>query len=202
VLTKWRGFDEAEDTEEPIYDKWIDVPRMLRDHLQLLGDNGDELAIQGLGKVKEWEANRTTISRALLATPTPIAMTMVRHASSLSNYFIFELVFCYGAQLCVTHTRVPYIASTTLVHRYIVNSNATPFIPSHLSQNTAIKLALQLDPVSSRQHKPTGGKTTPCPKNMYHEIRLRRPHTCCWQNLLGDQFDYCKGRLLLTLFKP
>jgi hypothetical protein len=43
--------------------------------------------------------------------------------------------------------RVPYVASTTLVHRYVVNSNATPFITSHLSQNTAIKLALELDPV-------------------------------------------------------
>jgi hypothetical protein len=43
--------------------------------------------------------------------------------------------------LCVTRTRVPYIASTTLVHSYTVNSNATPFTPSHLSQTTVIKLA-------------------------------------------------------------
>jgi RNase H-like domain found in reverse transcriptase len=48
--------------------------------------------------------------------------------------------------LCVTRTRIPYIASTTLVHRNVVNSNALSFL-STLSQNTAIKPALQLDPV-------------------------------------------------------
>jgi hypothetical protein len=57
VLTKWRGFDEEEDTNEPLYDKWIDTLRLLKDHLLLLADKGDELAIQGLGKIKEWEAN-------------------------------------------------------------------------------------------------------------------------------------------------
>jgi hypothetical protein len=57
VLTKWRGFDEAENTEEPVYDKWIDTPRLLKGHLLLLADKGDELAIQGLGKIKEWEDN-------------------------------------------------------------------------------------------------------------------------------------------------
>jgi hypothetical protein len=30
-------------------------PRLLKDHLLLLADKGDELAIQGLGKMKEWE---------------------------------------------------------------------------------------------------------------------------------------------------
>jgi RNase H-like domain found in reverse transcriptase len=39
--------------------------------------------------------------------------------------------------LCVTRTRVPYIASTTLVHRYIVNSNATPVIHSNQTGITA-----------------------------------------------------------------
>jgi hypothetical protein len=29
VLTSWLGFDEAENTVEPIYEKWIDVPGML-----------------------------------------------------------------------------------------------------------------------------------------------------------------------------
>jgi hypothetical protein len=45
VLTKWRGFDEAENTEEPGYDKWIETPRMLKEHLLQLADKGDELAI-------------------------------------------------------------------------------------------------------------------------------------------------------------
>jgi hypothetical protein len=40
VLTKWRGFDEEEDTEEPLYDKWIDIPRLLKDPLLLLADKG------------------------------------------------------------------------------------------------------------------------------------------------------------------
>jgi hypothetical protein len=57
VLTKWRGFDEAENTEEPFYDKWIDTPRLLKDHLLLLAAKGDELASQGLDKIKEWENN-------------------------------------------------------------------------------------------------------------------------------------------------
>jgi hypothetical protein len=53
VLTKWRGFDEEEGTEEPLYDKWIDTPRLFKDHLLLLAEKGDELAIQGLAKIKE-----------------------------------------------------------------------------------------------------------------------------------------------------
>jgi hypothetical protein len=31
--------------------------RLLEDHLLLLADKGDELAIQGLVKIKEWEDN-------------------------------------------------------------------------------------------------------------------------------------------------
>jgi hypothetical protein len=53
VLTKWRGFDEEENTEEPLYDKWIYTPRLLKGHLLLLADKGDDLAIQGLEKIKE-----------------------------------------------------------------------------------------------------------------------------------------------------
>jgi hypothetical protein len=57
VLTKWRGFDEAENTEEPLCEKWIDTTRLLKDHLQLLAEKGDKLAIQGLEKIKKWEDN-------------------------------------------------------------------------------------------------------------------------------------------------
>jgi hypothetical protein len=77
--------------------------------------------------------------------------------------------------LCVTRERVPYIARTILVHRCIVNSNTIPFIHSHFSQNTAIKVALQLDPVSSRQLQPKVAKPRHCPNNTDHKIRLRRP---------------------------
>jgi hypothetical protein len=57
VLTSWCEFDEAENTVKPIYAKWIDVPRMLKNHLQELADKGCELAIDGLDKIKIWENN-------------------------------------------------------------------------------------------------------------------------------------------------
>jgi hypothetical protein len=56
VLTSWCGFDEAENTVEPIYEKWIDVPQMLKNHFQELADKGSELAIEGLDKIKIWES--------------------------------------------------------------------------------------------------------------------------------------------------
>jgi hypothetical protein len=57
VLTSWLGFDEAENTVEPIYEKWIDVPGMLKKQLQQLVDKACELAFAALAKVKEWECN-------------------------------------------------------------------------------------------------------------------------------------------------
>jgi hypothetical protein len=57
MLTSWRGFEEAENTVEYIYEKWIDVPRMLKNHLQELADKGRELAIDGLDNIKIWENN-------------------------------------------------------------------------------------------------------------------------------------------------
>jgi hypothetical protein len=56
VLTSWCGFDEAENTVEPIHEKWIDVPQMLKNHLQELADKGCELAIEGLDKIKIWKS--------------------------------------------------------------------------------------------------------------------------------------------------
>jgi hypothetical protein len=100
---------------------------MLKDHLQLLADNGDELAIQGLAKVKEWEDNPRDGLPGTAGDTYP-GSYMVLSALSISKY-LSKLVFCYGALLCVTRTRVAVIASTTLVHIYIVTSNAIPFIP-------------------------------------------------------------------------
>jgi hypothetical protein len=39
----------------PLYEKWIDVARMLTEHLQDRADNGDELALKALIKVREFE---------------------------------------------------------------------------------------------------------------------------------------------------
>jgi hypothetical protein len=107
VLTKWRGFDEEKDTEEPLDDKWIDTLRLLKDHLLLLGDQGDALAIQGLRKIKEWEDNPGNDLPDSTGDTYPTAMTMVRQASFTSKHST-ELVSCYGALLCETRIRVPY----------------------------------------------------------------------------------------------
>jgi hypothetical protein len=128
VLTKWLGFEDEEDAEEPIYDKRIDTPRMLKEHLHELAQKGDELAIKGLEQIAEWENNPCDDLPGTTGDTYPgrdsYAVRVVYLQLSL-----FELVFCYGVLLCVTRTRVPYIASTTLVHRNIVNSNATSFYP-------------------------------------------------------------------------
>jgi hypothetical protein len=57
VLTSWSGFGEAENTVEPIYEKWIDVPVMLNKQIKQLENKGYELAIEAQAKVKEWESN-------------------------------------------------------------------------------------------------------------------------------------------------
>jgi hypothetical protein len=51
------GFDEAENTVEPVYEKWIDVHRMLKKHLQELADKGCKLVINDLYKIEIWESN-------------------------------------------------------------------------------------------------------------------------------------------------
>jgi hypothetical protein len=49
-------YAETHGATEPLYEKWIDTARLLKDHLLLLAEKGDELAIQGLKKFKEWES--------------------------------------------------------------------------------------------------------------------------------------------------
>jgi hypothetical protein len=113
VLTKWRGFDEAESTEEPIYEKWVDTPRLLKDHLQLLADKGDELAIQSLEKVKEWEDNSSDNLPGTTGDTNPNSYDYDAPRKSKSNYLhLLNLCFAMG-RCCVTSTRVPYIPSTT-----------------------------------------------------------------------------------------
>jgi hypothetical protein len=51
VFTKWVGFDAEEGTMEPLYEKGVDVPRLLTEHLQASADTGDKLAHKALIKI-------------------------------------------------------------------------------------------------------------------------------------------------------
>jgi hypothetical protein len=55
IFTEWVGFDAEEGTMEPLYEKWVDVPRLLTEHLQARADAGDELAHKALIKISEFE---------------------------------------------------------------------------------------------------------------------------------------------------
>jgi hypothetical protein len=81
--------------------------------------------------------------------------------------------------LCVTRTRVPHIASTTLAHRNIVNiviSNAHSLLStlfSHKTQRSNQPYSLiwfDQDGVSQIRAKPRHSS-----QKLYHKIRLRRP---------------------------
>jgi hypothetical protein len=39
---------------EPQYEKWVDVPRLLTEHLQARSDTGDDLAYKALAKIDEF----------------------------------------------------------------------------------------------------------------------------------------------------
>ena len=54
VFTEWVGFDAEEGTMEPLYEKWVDVPRLLTEHLQTRADAGDEMAHKALIKIAEF----------------------------------------------------------------------------------------------------------------------------------------------------
>jgi hypothetical protein len=55
VSTEWVGFDSEEGTMEPLYEKLVDVPRLLTEHLQARADAGDELTRKALIKIAEFE---------------------------------------------------------------------------------------------------------------------------------------------------
>jgi hypothetical protein len=46
-------FDTVEGKTEPLYEKWIDLARMLTEHLQDHADDGDELALKALIKIRK-----------------------------------------------------------------------------------------------------------------------------------------------------
>jgi hypothetical protein len=57
IFTEWVGFDPEEGAMEPLYEKWVDVPRLLTEHLQARADTGDEVADKALIKIAEFEAD-------------------------------------------------------------------------------------------------------------------------------------------------
>jgi hypothetical protein len=71
IWTEWVGFEPVEGTMEPLYEKWIDVPRMLTEHLQARADNGDELAHTALIKIREFENNQGDLSPATMSNTNP-----------------------------------------------------------------------------------------------------------------------------------
>jgi hypothetical protein len=55
VFTEWVGFGAEDGTMEPLYEKWVDVPRLLTDHLHARADAGDELSHKASIKISEFE---------------------------------------------------------------------------------------------------------------------------------------------------
>jgi hypothetical protein len=58
IWTQWVGFESVEGTMEPLYEKWVDVPRMLTEHLQARADDDDELAYKALKTLREFEEDQ------------------------------------------------------------------------------------------------------------------------------------------------
>jgi hypothetical protein len=87
VLTKWRGFDEAENTEEPLYEKWIDTPVYSRTIYSHWRKKGMSWPFKASKRSRNGRTTRATTSPALLATPIRVAMPMGRRASSISNFY-------------------------------------------------------------------------------------------------------------------
>jgi hypothetical protein len=105
-------------------------------------------------------------------------MTISMGDFSLANR-VEKLVTIFGMLLCVTRTRVPYIASTTLVRRNIVNiviskvHSLLSTLVSHKMQRSNQPYSLirfDQDGLSQTRAKPRHSR-----QNLCHKIRLRRP---------------------------
>jgi hypothetical protein len=71
IWMEWVGFESAEGTMEPLLEKWIDVPRMLTDHLQARADDDDELAQKALIKISEFENDQGEYRPANMGNTNP-----------------------------------------------------------------------------------------------------------------------------------
>jgi hypothetical protein len=71
IWTEWVGFEPVVGTIEPLYEKWIDVPRILTDHLQARADDGDELAQKASIKVSEFENDQGDHRPATMGNTNP-----------------------------------------------------------------------------------------------------------------------------------
>jgi hypothetical protein len=99
-------------------------------HLKLLPEESERWSCMGRTQLyKRFATSRTADQRGTGSRAPSLEPNWTKW-SGLANILQKFLV---RQVLRVTRTRVPYVASTTLVPRYVVNSNATPFIPSHLS---------------------------------------------------------------------
>jgi hypothetical protein len=59
IGTEWVGFDTVEGTMEPLYEKCVDVARMLTKHLQCRADDGAKMALKASIKIREFETDQS-----------------------------------------------------------------------------------------------------------------------------------------------
>jgi hypothetical protein len=81
IFTEWVGFDSEEGTMEPLYEQWVDVPRLLTEHLQARADAGDELAHKALIKISEFENDQGDHSPHTMGdtnTPNKVCQKLLR----------------------------------------------------------------------------------------------------------------------------
>jgi hypothetical protein len=86
----------------------------------------------------------------------------------------YEFIIRQYTVLCETRTRVPYIASTTQVHRYIVYSNVVILLLFTSPCNTVSKKATSQQLPQRRQHHNTAAKNTYLSLDLA-ALTLRRP---------------------------
>jgi hypothetical protein len=86
VLTKWRGFDEAENIEKPLREKNGSTPPVYsRTTYYNWRKKETSWPFRASIKSRNGKTTRATTSRALLATSIRVAMAIVLRASSTSN---------------------------------------------------------------------------------------------------------------------
>jgi hypothetical protein len=86
VLTNWRVFYEAENMKSRFMKSGSTPPVYSMTTYNYWRTKGMSWPFKASRRSKSGRTTRATTSQALLATPIPVAMPMVRRASSTSNY--------------------------------------------------------------------------------------------------------------------